>query len=458
MSTVPVPGKKVFVETWGCQMNELDSRRLVGLMARVGYAEIPSADGADLLLLNTCSVRDKAEQKVYDALGRFGQLKRERPGLVIGVCGCVAQQEGRDLLERSPHVDFVLGTGRIEALPAVVARVIEEGDRPVEVGFDPDDVAYTPAAVARDVRHKAAITVIEGCNKNCTFCIVPTTRGRERSRRLEAVVAESQALIDQGVIEIELLGQTVNAFRDPITGQGLADLLRAIGALSGLKRLRFVTSHPRNFGADLIRAMAEVPAVCPSLHLPVQSGSDRVLGRMKRQYVRREYLDLVSRLRKARPKLALATDVIVGFPGETDENFEETLSLLREVRFSSVFAFTYSPRPFTAAARWDNDIPPLIASRRLARLEEAQQGIQRELNEALEGEILEVLVDGVDRKGRRCAGRSPCNRVVNIESPTHCPPGTLVDVRIEKGLPNSLLGSPVTQRSEGKRRLEVPTT
>ena len=437
-------GRRVFVETWGCQMNVLDGRRFAGLLARDGYAETFVEGDADVFILNTCSVRDKAEQKVYDRVGRLARMKRENPGLIVGVCGCVAQQEGEALLERLPGVDFVVGTGRIETLPAVLRRVREEGDRPCETGFDADEVVYSPGAIARLVPHRAAITVIEGCNKNCTFCVVPRTRGRERNRRLADVVEECRKLLSDGVVEIELLGQTVNAYRDPVSGEDFADLLVAVGALDGLRRLRFVTSHPRNFGERLIDAMAQTPAVVSYLHLPVQSGSDAVLARMKRQYTRAEYVDLAGRLRARLPGLALSTDVIVGFPGETERDFEATLSLLEDVRFAGVFSFTYSPRPRTAAARWEQDVTPREASHRLAALMELQQGIQRGAHRALEGEVLEVLVDGLDRRGSHSSGRSRCNRVVNIaraEGDTPIPPGTFVDVRIERGYPNSLLGT-----------------
>jgi tRNA-2-methylthio-N6-dimethylallyladenosine synthase len=431
-------------------MNVLDGRRFVGLLAREGYAEAEAPESADVILLNTCSVRDKAEQKVYDRLGRLALLKRERPDLVLGVCGCVAQQEGEALLDRLPYVDFVLGTGRIEMLPTIVRRVRDEDDRPCEIGFDTDEVAYTPGAIARTVPHRAAITVIEGCNKNCTFCVVPRTRGRERSRRLADVVDEARRLIDDGVVEIELLGQTVNAYQDPFTGEDLADLLRALAPLAGLRRLRFVTSHPRNFEARLVDAMASSPVVCPALHLPVQSGSTRILSRMKRQYARHDYLRLVADLRRAIPELALSTDVIVGFPGETEEDFAETLLLLDEVHFAAVYSFTYSPRPQTAAARWPHDVSPAAASSRLARLMEKQQAIQKETHAALVGRTLEVLVEGPDKTGKRSAGRSPCNRVVNVEAPRRIAPGTFVDVEIVRGLPNSLLGRPAIVAGEDR--------
>jgi tRNA-2-methylthio-N6-dimethylallyladenosine synthase len=435
--------RTVFVETWGCQMNELDSRRFVGLMAREGYTEARSPDDADLVLLNTCSVRDKAEQKVYDYLGRIAARKRIRPGLLLGVCGCVAQQEGEEILRRSPAVDFVLGTGRIELLPAIVRRVEKEGDRPIEVGFDMDEVAYTPGAVARRVAHRASMTIIEGCNKNCTFCVVPMTRGRERNRRLTEIVDECRRLVDEGVVEIELLGQTVNAYTDPVTDERLPALLRAISRIRGLRRLRFVTSHPKSFDDDLIGAMAESEVVCPALHLPFQSGSDRILGRMKRQYTRAEYLDLVGRLRTAIPGIAMSTDIIVGFPGETDEDFSATISVLDEVRFSSVFCFTYSPRPRTAAARWGQDVTVRVAQERLAQLNDHQQALQLQTNEALVGEVLEVLVEGSDKTGQRVSGRSPFNHLVHIDGIPGTPGGTFVMAVVEKGLANSLLARPL---------------
>jgi tRNA-2-methylthio-N6-dimethylallyladenosine synthase len=444
-----LPPRSVFVETWGCQMNELDSRRFVGLMAREGYREALSADEADLVLLNTCSVRDKAEQKVYDYLGRMAARKRLRPGLLLGVCGCVAQQEGEEILRRAPAVDFVLGTGRIELLPAVVRRVTEEGDRPVEVGFDTEEVAYTPGAVARTVAHRASITIVEGCNKNCTFCVVPMTRGRERNRRLPDVVDECRRLVDSGVVEIELLGQTVNAYCDPVTGEGLPALLRAVSTIHGLHRLRFVTSHPKSFSNDLVAAMAESPAVCPALHLPFQSGSDRILRRMKRQYTRSEYLDLVGKLRAAIPGIALSTDIIVGFPGETEDDFAATVTLLDEVRFAAIFAFTYSPRPLTAAARWEQDVPVRVAQERLARLNDHQQALQLEANEGMVGQVLEVLVEGSDRTGRKVSGRSATNHLVHVDGIPGTPPGTFVRAVVEKGLANSVLARPLRIGSTG---------
>jgi len=327
--------------------------------------------------------------------------------------------------------------------------VRDEGERPCETGFDSDEVVYTPAAIARQVPYRASITVIEGCNKNCTFCVVPRTRGRERNRRLADVLDESRRLVEDGVVEIELLGQTVNAFRDPVTGEDFADLLLAVARLEGLRRLRFVTSHPREFTPKLVAAMSSSPVICPALHLPVQSGSDRVLSRMKRQYTRAEYVALARSLRERIPGLALSTDVIVGFPGESEDDFSLTLTLLDELRFACVFSFTYSPRPGTAALRWPHDVAPAIASERLARLMDRQQAIQHETHVSLEGTRLEVLVDGLDRKRRRSSGRSPCNRVVNIEADPAIRPGTFVEARIVRGLPNSLQAAVNPQAAGG---------
>ena len=310
-----------------------------------------------------------------------------------------------------------------------------------------DEVAYTPGAVARTVAHRASITIIEGCNKNCTFCVVPMTRGRERNRRLAEIVDESRRLVGEGVVEIELLGQTVNAYSDPVTGERLPTLLRALSGIAGLRRLRFVTSHPRDFDDDLIAAMAESAVVCPALHLPFQSGSDRILGRMKRQYTRGEYLDLIGRLRAAIPGIAMSTDIIVGFPGETEEDFAATISVLDEVRFSSIFCFTYSPRPRTAAARWDLDVPIPVAQERLVRLNDHQQALQLQANEALVGRVFEVLVEGSDRTGQRVSGRSPFNHLVHVDGIPGTPAGTFVMRRRREGsfeLPRSATASPVT--------------
>ncbi|MES1210929.1 MAG: MiaB/RimO family radical SAM methylthiotransferase, partial [Acidobacteriota bacterium] len=306
------PPRRVFVETWGCQMNELDSQRMLGLLMQQGVLPTHRPEDADVILLNSCSVRDKAEQKVYSRLGEYRQLKRGKSDLLIGLCGCVAQQEGERALQRVPDLDFVLGPGRVAELNEVVAKR-RAGTRVVATGF-PENPRYDIDAVTRHGEYKGMVTIIEGCNKNCTFCIVPQTRGPERSRPLDDIVREVRHLIDYGFLEVELLGQTVNHWREPGGELDFADLLDAVASLPGLHRLRFVTSYPRDFTPRMVEQVGKHANICPYLHLPVQSGSDSVLRRMGRGYTRAEYLDLVRQLRQARPGLALSTDLIAGFP------------------------------------------------------------------------------------------------------------------------------------------------
>ncbi len=428
--------RRFYVETWGCQMNELDSQRLAGQLMQAGVLPTRSPDQADLILLNSCSVRDKAEQKVYSRLGEYRRLKASRPQLRIGLCGCVAQQEGERALERVPDLDFVLGPARVGELTALLPR-LAAGERFVATGF-PERRRYELDAVSRADGFKGMVTVIEGCDKRCTFCIVPTTRGPERCRPLADVVGEVRHLLDFGFLEIELLGQTVNHWREPGGNADFADLLDAVAPLPGLRRLRFVTSYPRDFTPRMIDRLRRHANICDYLHLPVQSGSDRTLRRMGRGYTISEYLDLVAAIRAARPTAAVSTDLIVGFPGETETDFEATLELLERARFSAVYAFCYSPRPGTASTRLDGDIAPAVASERLQRLFDAQDRIQAETHRGLEGARLEVLVTGPGREPGQLVGRTSCNRIVHFESTAAT--GTLVPVRISKGLPHSLLG------------------
>ena len=434
----PVP-RRFFIETWGCQMNEVDSQRLAGQLMQQGILPTHRPQEADLILLNSCSVREKAAQKVYSRLGEYRLLKRERPGLVLGLCGCVAQQEGERALQRVPDLDFVLGTARVGELRQVLARR-GQGERVVAVGF-PSERHFDLDAVARDGSHKGMVTVIEGCNKSCTFCIVPLTRGPERCRPSAEIVREVCHLLAYGFVEIELLGQTVNHWREPDGEGDFADLLRTVADLPGLRRLRFVTSYPRDFTPRMIAEVGRHANICPYLHLPVQSGSDRVLRRMGRGYTRAEYVALVEALRRARPGLALSTDVIVGFPGETEEDFAATLSLVADARFANVFAFQYSPRPGTAAPRLDGPVDEATSAQRLQRLFALQDGIQRELNQELVGRRCEVLVTGWGREPGMLAGRTSCHRVVNFPAGETVPaPGTLTTVRITRAAPHSLVG------------------
>jgi tRNA-2-methylthio-N6-dimethylallyladenosine synthase len=432
--------RRYFIETWGCQMNELDSQRLGGQLMQLGILPTRDPHEADVILLNSCSVREKAEHKVYSRLGEYRKLKRDRQHLMIGLCGCVAQQEGERALDRAPDLDFVLGTARVGELREVLARR-QSGERVVAVGF-PEERRFDLDAIVRDGTHKGMVTIIEGCNKKCTFCIVPTTRGPERSRPRTDILAEVRHLLSLGFVEIELLGQTVNHWRDPSDPNiDFSHLLDEIARVPGVERLRFVTSYPRDFTDEMVAQFSRHQNVSPYLHLPVQSGSDRVLRRMGRGYTRAEYLVLTRKLRAARPELALSTDLIVGFPGETEDDFEATLALMTEVRFASVFAFVYSERPGTAAPRLDGPIPPEQAAHRLQRLFAVQNEIQAELNRALENTEQEVLVTGWGREEQSYAGRTPCHRVVNFRSMHPLRQGQLTRVRITRGLPHSLVGT-----------------
>ncbi|MEA2562860.1 MAG: tRNA-2-methylthio-N6-dimethylallyladenosine synthase [Acidobacteriota bacterium] len=428
--------RRVFIETWGCQMNELDSQRMLGQLMQQGVLPTLHAEDADVILLNSCSVRDKAEQKVYSRLGEYRLFKKNRQDLLIGLCGCVAQQEGEKALARVPDLDFVLGPGRVGELNEVVAKR-RAGERVVATGF-PENRHYDIDAVSRNGEYKGMVTIIEGCNKNCTFCIVPQTRGPEQSRPMADILREVEHLLEYGFMEIELLGQTVNHWRHG--AQDFADLLDAVASLPGLRRLRFVTSYPRDFTPRMVEQVGRHANICPYLHLPVQSGSDAVLRRMGRGYTREEYLDLVRQLRAAR-NLALSTDIIVGFPGETDDDFEQTLDLLREVRFSALYAFKYSPRPGTAAPRLGGAVDADLASERLQRLFRLQEEIQKEINESLVGEEHEIIVTGWGKQPGTQVGRTSCHRMVHFQTGSEpAALGQMTRVRVQSALAHSLHG------------------
>lgn len=456
--------RRFFIETWGCQMNELDSQRMAGQLMQQGILPTRDPEEADVILLNSCSVREKAEQKVYSRLGELRLLKRGGSGgPLLGLCGCVAQQVGERALRRVAELDFVLGPARVGELSQVLARR-RAGERVVATGF-PADRSYDFDAISREGEFKGMVTVIEGCDKRCTFCIVPSTRGPERSRPLAEVVAEVRHLLEYGFIEIELLGQTVNHWREPAAAAGggahegadFADLLDAVAVLPGLRRLRFVTSYPRDFTPRMVERFALHPNLCDFLHLPVQSGSDRVLRRMGRGYTADGYRELAARLRATRPELALSTDLIVGFPGETEEDFAATLALVGELRFASVFAFKYSPRPMTAAPRLDGRVPDETASRRLHALFELQNGIQRELNAGLVGKRMEVLVTGWGKEPGAQTGRTSCHRVVHFQpAAAPIPLGAMTRVRIDAGYPHSLVGTEMPLPSSASTPAPVP--
>jgi tRNA-2-methylthio-N6-dimethylallyladenosine synthase len=424
-------------------MNALDSHRIAGQLDARGFRKAAEGESSDIVLLNTCAIREKAEAKVYSALGVLAQKKRENPELVIGVTGCVAQMEGDGIFERAPWVDFVAGPGEVERVGQIVEDIRRERRQIKALELPTDSPVYQFRKTARDSTFSAFVTAIEGCDQFCTFCIVPFTRGRERSRRSVEILNEVAALMAQGYSEVTLLGQTVNAYRDPGEGIGFGELLRRVAQVSGVRRLRFVTSHPSFVDEDMVRALALGGNISPYLHLPAQSGSSRILYRMKRRYDRVGYLETVARVRRSVPDVAISSDFIVGFPGETEEDFAQTLSLIREVRFSNIFAFSYSPRRGTASARWGSDqaVAREIAAERLARLLALQEKLQADVNGGLVGREFEVLIEGANRRGQS-RGRTTCNRVVHIPQAAQPPtPGSYVRVRITRGLPNSLLAT-----------------
>ena len=385
----------VYIETYGCQMNVSDSELMLGKLASAGYTPVDLPDGADVILVNTCAIRDHAEQRV---IGRLGELRRHmKPDTVVGVTGCMAQRLGPQLLEKASHVSLVIGPDGYRALPALVEGA-REGRKAVATDFDLEE-HYEDFTPRRFDRVKAWIPVQRGCDYRCTYCIVPYTRGPERSRRLEDVVRETERTVADGMSEVVLLGQTVNSYHDGT--HDFADLLRAVGAVPGVRRVRFTSPHPNDFSERVVAAMAQVPAVCEHVHLPMQSGSTRTLKRMLRRYTREGYLECVRRLRDAIPGLAVTTDVIVGFPGETDADFEETLSAVREVGFHDAFTFKFSPREGTPATRMpaSETVPDEVASERLERLIETVRGAARERNLTLLGTRHEVLVEKEARRG-----------------------------------------------------------
>jgi tRNA-2-methylthio-N6-dimethylallyladenosine synthase len=435
---------RYYIETWGCQMNVLDADKMSGALEHHGYVRTDHPANADVVLLNTCSIREKAEEKVFSELGRLKPLKDAKPGLVLGVCGCVAQQESAAIFTRAPYVDLVIGTRATASLPILIER-LRAGDESARHVSDTelrdDSIAFPYDQIRRESGGitKAYVTVIEGCNHRCTFCIVPTTRGREVSRDMDDVLAEVRSLAERGFREIEFLGQTVNAYRDT-KGRMLADLLPATAAVDGIDRIRFTTSHPAQMTPRLMDAMAASrPALCPYLHLPVQSGSSRVLRAMKRGYEREVYLEKIAALRERMPDLAVGTDVIVGFPGESEEDFEQTLSLLREVGFDTVYAFTYSPRPGTPASDLVNAVANDVKFERLARLQAQQKTIQEQLGQRWVGRSVNVLVEGANRRNAdEWTGRSAESRVVNFRGCTA--PGRIESVKISHASAYSLRG------------------
>ena len=440
---------KLYVQTWGCQMNQLDSARIVQLMKSVDYEPTDRVDDADLIILDTCSVRDKAEQKVYSALGRWRQLKDEK-GVILGVGGCVAQQEGETLLKRAPHLDLVFGTHNMHKLPRMVEEAREAARRSVETAFYRDPFYLEdPSGLPQTDGAKAYVTIMQGCNKVCSFCIVPRVRGREVSRPSDNIVRDVEALVEQGVKEVMLLGQNVNSYGRTMEGErSFPELLERVNDVPGIRRIRFTTSHPQDLSPELVDAFVRLDNLCEHLHLPLQSGSDAVLARMRRGYRLDEYMGRIDELRRRRPEVAITTDMIVGFPGETDAEFEETLSVVSEIGYDDMFTFTYSPRPRTVAAKvYRDDVPDEVKGERCRRLQELQKGISLRKNRDLIGSRQEVLVEGPSRLGRdQLMGRTRTNRIVNFVPDETTAAGEMAKVRVLDATPNSLVGEALGSR------------
>lgn len=435
--------KTFYIETFGCQMNVHDSEKVIGTLIHEGYAQVDSVDAADLVLYNTCSIRDKAEQKVFHRLNDYKRLEKE--GKKFAVIGCVAQQEGEKIFERAPHVSLVAGSASYRKLPEMLVQ-LEGGDRRV-TGLDDrqTEETFETEFTARSNQHRGYITIIEGCDKFCAYCVVPYTRGKERSRTSESVLAEAKRMADEGFTDIQLLGQNVNSYKDPAGKRTFAELLAAVGEVQGIRRVRFTTSHPRDFTKDIVDAIDSVHTLCDHVHLPVQSGSSKVLKAMLREYTREMYLEKIAWIRAAKRDISLTTDMIVGFPGETEADFAQTIDLCREVRYDGIFSFKYSPRPNTPAISMEDSIPEQVKAERLAILMERQRQIQSESYQRHVGHDVQVMVEGFNETRGQVIGRSSQNKTVNFVtvSPIRPAVGSYLNVRVTKATPNSLVGEAV---------------
>ncbi len=435
--------KTFYIETFGCQMNFHDSEKVVGSLISQGYRQVEREEDADLIFYNTCSIRDKAEQKVFHRLADFKKLKAK--GKLFGVLGCVAQQEGEKIFERAPHVSLVAGSASYRNLPEMLIQIEAGASRVTGLDDRGTDQTFETEFTARTNPHRGYITIIEGCDKFCAYCVVPYTRGKERSRTSHSVLDEARRMADAGYTDIQLLGQNVNSYRDPAGKRSFAELLAAVGEITGIKRVRFTTSHPRDFTKDIIDAIDSVPTLCDHVHLPVQSGSSRVLQSMFREYTREQYLERIGWMKSARNReISITTDVIVGFPGETEAEFHQTLTLLTEVGYDGVFSFKYSPRPNTPALQYADSIPDAEKSRRLQILQEHQREIQRASYRRHLGCVLEVMVEGKNTARGQMVGRTSQNKTLNFTITDSQPKiGDYVNVRVTQAFPNSLLGEMV---------------
>ncbi|MGB9069216.1 MAG: tRNA (N6-isopentenyl adenosine(37)-C2)-methylthiotransferase MiaB [Candidatus Acidiferrales bacterium] len=436
----PANGKSFFIETFGCQMNVHDAEKVAGVFLARGYRPAASIAEADVVLYNTCSIREKAAQKVFSRLGAWRGIA---DGKIIGVIGCLAQQEGEEIFERAPWVSLVCGSASYRKLPQLVAELESGGRRVMGLDLDTNETFETELT-RRDNPLRAYITIIEGCDYACSYCVVPHTRGRERSRASDAVLGEARRLAEAGYTEIQLLGQTVNSYRDPSPGKlKFAEILREVAAISGIRRVRFTTSHPNDFSREIVDAIDTTPVLCEHIHLPVQSGSTRILQAMRRTYSREEYLEKISWIRAARRPISVTSDIIVGFPGESESDFDETLSLLDKVGYDGVYAFTYSPRPNTSAKSMPDAIPEEEKSNRLAILQDRQRRIQIARNEKLVGATFEIMVDTHHAARSQWAGRTSSNLIVNFGSPHSNLLGEYVQARVTRAAPFSLVGEQV---------------
>ncbi len=453
--------KTYYLETFGCQMNVHDSEKVRGTLAARGYQQVEDPEAAGLVLYNTCSIRDKAEQKV---LQRVAGFKRHANGRKFGILGCVAQHNGEAIFDAAPHVNLVCGSASYNQLPSLLERLEAGEDRVTGLSLDTDETFDQPN-IERSREHSAYITIIEGCNKSCSYCVVPFTRGPERSRSSAGVMEEARRIAAAGTGEITLLGQTVNSYRDPSdAGWTFARLLEAVGEIDGVRRVRFTTSHPQDFTPDIVAAIDRNPALCDWVHLPVQSGSTRVLAGMRRTYTRDEYLRVIDTIKSARRDIVLSTDIIVGFPGETQEDFEETLSLVEQVDYAQMFSFKYSPRRGTDSVELADQVPEEEKSRRLQVLQELQRRMQLRRNQTWVGREDEVLVEGRREKFSQWHGHTPQNRVLNFSDPDGVADsddlrGAYCKVRVTAAGPNSLVGELVAverRPAAGLRVLQSP--
>jgi tRNA-2-methylthio-N6-dimethylallyladenosine synthase len=431
--------KSFYIITFGCQMNEHDSERMTGILEEQGCTSVSAVEHADMVILNTCSIRERAEQKFYSLLGRLKKLKDKRPGLKIAVAGCIAQQEGAKILTHAPYVDMVFGPLDLSRLPEMVEKKRSWSAPVINIAGDHEHHLKRIPTTLTD-RLKAWVSIMYGCDNFCTYCVVPYLRGREHSRPPLDIVGEVSELARNGYKEVTLLGQNVNSYGKGLEGNAnFPSLLRSVNKVPGIERIRFITSHPRDLSEGLITELRDLSKVCESLHMPIQSGSDDILRAMNRRYTREEYLDKVKRLRKAVPHVTLTTDIIVGFPGEQERDFEMTMDLLEEVQFDGIFAFKYSKRPGTAAIKLDDHLPDDVKEKRLSQVLDLQGKMTSRSNEKLINSVQEVLIDGFSKKGGTLSGRTRGNKAVNIDAPaTHI--GSLVHVKIVAAGMNSLTG------------------